>query len=534
MKSFGNSSSVFGARGVKAGLELAFAVLLLANAGLFGPAQAQFLDPGFNPGTGPNGEIYALKVDQAGRVVVAGAFTSCSGMPRTGIARYNPDGTLDSFAPVLTLPRKQGTPSVTQLVLEEDGSIIIAGGFAQVNGVARAGFARLTATGSLDTTYAPRPEVVSGVFRIARLAGGRLFVAESFPDPSNTHQFRYLMLLPDGTLDPSFVPGIASDYISSVALLPSGRVLIGGAFRSINGAPCYGFGRISADGTFDTSFNPPANLGAGDIALQSVSPDPNLPEELRFKLIVISGTNPLLRLGFNGELEFAYERGTCWQFFTLSADSDGSVLATGEALDAGGDCYGQALFRFLPDGLMDRSFWPVCATPPASMYGIHQGCIAVSAGKIFIGGNINSLNCQDCPRIVQLNSSPIPDEYVAFLLGSPVITKAKSGNGWIATLRIPVCTSAGLPVPGVAIRGNWTSYTASATLARSLAPVVKISDSAGECVFQQAFSRNEAAAQFNMTAVVPASGSGYYYNPLLDQLRPPFSCVNTSPRIYAP
>src|SRR4028118_657157 len=76
----------------------------------------------------------------------------------------------------------------------------------------------------------------------------------------------------DGSLDLSF--GNASikverARVEAVVLQPDGKILIGGSFTEYNGSPASMVVRLNADGTRDTTFNPPSmNEVVMAIALQ--------------------------------------------------------------------------------------------------------------------------------------------------------------------------------------------------------------------------------------------------------------------------
>ena len=78
--------------------------------------------------------MYAIKVLAGGKILIGGGFTSYNGTPVGGIARLNPDGTLDTtFNPGGT-----GATGVVQGVnVQADGRIIISSGsmsrFARAN-----------------------------------------------------------------------------------------------------------------------------------------------------------------------------------------------------------------------------------------------------------------------------------------------------------------------------------------------------------------------------------------------------------------
>src|SRR5204862_3007274 len=95
--------------------------------------------------------IQALAVQPDGKVVVGGIFSSIKGTNRNGIARLNADGTLDNSFNCGT-----GTNgAVSSIVLQPDGKMLIGGYFTAVNGTNRSGIARLNANGSLDSSFNP-------------------------------------------------------------------------------------------------------------------------------------------------------------------------------------------------------------------------------------------------------------------------------------------------------------------------------------------------------------------------------------------
>src|SRR6185436_1440237 len=107
------------------------------------------LDPSFNPGTGPDGDINAVAIQPDGRIVVAGYFNRFDGVSRSGIARLNADGSLDtSFDPGTGVGTVSVHPQAHTVALHADGKIVIGGYFRNVNGVARDGIAQLNANGS--------------------------------------------------------------------------------------------------------------------------------------------------------------------------------------------------------------------------------------------------------------------------------------------------------------------------------------------------------------------------------------------------
>ncbi|MGY8656899.1 MAG: delta-60 repeat domain-containing protein, partial [Verrucomicrobiia bacterium] len=86
----------------------------------------------FNPGAGANGTVRDLVIDNLGRLIIVGDFTLVNAIPRKGIARLNPDGSVDlSFAP--------GTGAVQGNIYAvaidpRDQRIVVGGNFSGFSG----------------------------------------------------------------------------------------------------------------------------------------------------------------------------------------------------------------------------------------------------------------------------------------------------------------------------------------------------------------------------------------------------------------
>lgn len=200
-------------------------------------------DATFNVGAGPNRDVLVpvakVALQSDGKIIIGGQLTAFNGTARTGIARLNTDGSLDSaFDPVLTFVGNDPSPEVLELVVQPDDKIIIGGEFTTVNGVAASDLARLNADGSLDQTFNP-PQGLYGL-PLALQPDGKIVVGG------------YLRLNADGSKDTSFV---SSSSYECVALQPDGKILGGGEGGVV---------RLNADGSVDDGFNPgtgPAGMG---------------------------------------------------------------------------------------------------------------------------------------------------------------------------------------------------------------------------------------------------------------------------------
>ena len=159
-----------------------------------GSADGSFHTPLIGPQLGFP-EVTALAVQSDGKILVSGGFTSVDGLTRVGLARLRADGMVDTdFVPG---PGGIGTAfgnavgPVAVITLQKNGKILIGGDFSSYGGVARSGLARLNTDGSLDTgfdigagfqegTGAPSSRSPGGVNGVAETAEGKLLVWGSF------------------------------------------------------------------------------------------------------------------------------------------------------------------------------------------------------------------------------------------------------------------------------------------------------------------------------------------------------------------
>src|SRR5438105_374502 len=157
----------------------------------------------FNPSVGA---VWSLALQPDGKVLVGGWIDEGQGY----LVRLNADGTVDNGFNAAV--GGEGTPlTVYSFCVQPEGKIVIAGEFTLANGQSRTNIARLN---------------------------------------------------PDGTLDMSFYPAASAgniqeeEHVSSMALQGDGKIVLSGVFGTLNGQPCGGLGRLNADGTRDTGFNP--------------------------------------------------------------------------------------------------------------------------------------------------------------------------------------------------------------------------------------------------------------------------------------
>jgi uncharacterized delta-60 repeat protein len=287
------------------------------------------LDTSFNPGTGANSPINATTLQADGKILIGGTFATYNEVPRRGIARLNTDGSLDtSFDPGAGIPGFATT--VSNIVVQGDGKIIIGGNFTSYNGVARNRIARLNANGTLDTSFNPGTGADNQVDAIA-LQGGKILIGGGFTTYNGVASNHIARLNSDGSLDPTFNPGTGTDgSINAIALHPDGTTYIGGLFSTYNGLARHGVAHLNADGSLNGGIikGTGANNYVRSVAIQSNG------------YVLIGGNfsayngvtrNGIARLDANLNLDLLFDPGAGVDNFvnTITVQPDEKILIAG-------------------------------------------------------------------------------------------------------------------------------------------------------------------------------------------------------------
>ncbi len=245
-------------------------VFILAAFAFFicfaGVAQAQSALDGFDPNA--NGTVTVVVLQSDGKILIGGAFTALSpnggaAVTRNGIARLNPDGTLDAaFNP-------NASGFVNAIAVQGDGRVLAGGLFTTIGGQTRNNIARLDAvTGAADSFD---PNANNRIRSIAVQADTRILACGDFTSIGGQTRNRIARLdATTGTAD-SFDPN-ANDIVNLIVVQADGRVLVGGNFNganSIGGQTRNRIARLDATTGLADSFNPNANNIVQSIAVQA-------------------------------------------------------------------------------------------------------------------------------------------------------------------------------------------------------------------------------------------------------------------------
>ncbi len=361
------------------------------------------LDTGFLNGlAGASGPVYSLAVHSDGKIVIGGFFALVNGTPRTRIARLNSDGTLDTgFGNGLA----GANNLVYSVALQPDGKVLIGGDFTTVNGTARGRIARLNADGTLDAGFGNGlAGANNSVLSIAMQADGKVLVGGAFTTVNGTARGYVARLNADGSLDTGLQNGLAgvSGDIYSIALQPDGKVLIGGLFTAVNGTARGYVARLNADGTLDTGFG--NGLAGADNTVNSVGLQPDGKVLIGGYFTTVNGTacGRIARLNADGSLDTGFGNGLTGansQVMSIALQPDGKVLIGGLFTTVNGTARGYVA-RLNADGTLDTGFGNGLAGADTWVYSI----ALQPDGKVLIGGWFTTINGTACVRIARLNA----------------------------------------------------------------------------------------------------------------------------------
>jgi uncharacterized delta-60 repeat protein len=328
-------------------------------------AAAGDLDPTFGTGgkviTGPPGPLstaHAVVLQPDGKIVVAGnAFDPIATGINFGLARYNPNGSLDtSFgtAGVVTTDFSNPNDQANAIALQPDGKIIAAG--ITYSNATRFDFAlaRYNPNGSLDTSFGNGGKVVTtlsalddSIHAIALQADGRIVVAGSHALGIAQIECALARYNANGSLDMTFGTGgivftkiFGGDEANAVAIQNTGKILVAGGAAGANFLL-----RYETNGSLDASF------GSGGLIVDFVNG--------------VSGVRAMV------------------------LQNDQKIVLAGDYFDSSQHFL---LIRHNPDGSLDSSFGAngVVSGPFSSPFTIGAAVAVAPNGKIVVGGSVRN------------------------------------------------------------------------------------------------------------------------------------------------
>jgi len=359
------------------------------------------LDTNFLSTAAINGSVYALAPLPDGRVIAAGTFTSVGASNLSGLARFNTNGTLDSWV----VASNAILGSVFAVRRQPDGRLLIGGDFynlgAPPDTLYYTRFARLNEDGSLDTnflagstSYLPLIDNATFDASIASIAvrdsDGAIAIGGNFTFVGTNDQKAFALFDSNGVFVSSFQPKLTNappgPFVSALAFQADGKLLIAGSFTNVNGSRRVNFARLNFDGSLDLTYS---NNVVGSISNILIQPDGRAVIAGPFTMVGSVAQFVTARLSTNGVVDTNWPVAFNSTAQALAFQLANSNIVVGGAFN-GGSLGKPYLARLNYDGTGDTIF-------PGSTAGGGQpsSTVRVTAfapdGSLFIGGDFTTV-----------------------------------------------------------------------------------------------------------------------------------------------
>lgn len=225
------------------------------------------LDTSFVPEIGG---LYLLKVElqDDGKILVGGSFSSVNGVNTRNFARLNNDGTIDTQFGIGI----SANNVVSAIELQENGKILVGGNFSSFNGSSRPSIVKLMGDGAFDPSFKP-VRISSNVSSIVTLPSNKILVSGTISANINVSPRKGIIrLLEDGSVDFSFSiyrVGLNTQdgNVYQIGLLDDGQILATGQFNSIDNVTKFGIAKFKRFGQVDPALFDFDGDGRSDIGV---------------------------------------------------------------------------------------------------------------------------------------------------------------------------------------------------------------------------------------------------------------------------
>ncbi|MEI9961772.1 MAG: Calx-beta domain-containing protein [Limisphaerales bacterium] len=268
--------------------------------------------------------------------------------------------------------------------------------------------------GDMDTLFNSTTSMNAGVLALALQSNGKILAGGNFTMVGNVTRNHIARLNPDGSLDTTFLNGLSGviGAVNAIVNQTDDRILIGGAFNSVNNVHFNFIARLMTDGTIDTSFNPGAGADGSIYALAEtfIGGARKLYVGGTFGSLNSVSSPSLIRLNNNGTVDTSFITGVGFDgpIYAIAAYPTNSVYA-GKVLVGGAFAHynGTSLkdiVRLNADGSLDVGFNAGTATNSTV-----NTIVIQPDGRILVGGSFTSVNGMAVNRLVRLNGDGSTD-----------------------------------------------------------------------------------------------------------------------------
>jgi uncharacterized delta-60 repeat protein len=261
---------------------------------------------------------------------------------------------------------------------------------------------------SLADTFNPGASGGSGasgymaVYALAVQPDAKVLVAGDFTRLGGQTRNYIGRLNADGTLDTAFNPG-GDNWTFALAVQPDGKILVGGWSGTLGGQVRSGLGRIYPDGSVDLGFNPSASGGVSYPGVYSLAPqaDGKIIVGGDFRMLGGRACTNIGRLNPDGTPDTTFNASANDIVYCLALQPGGGVLLGGPFTTVCGHARSR-IARLNANGSLDTGFNPGANDIPLAM-------VVQPDGRISVGGPFTSLGGQTRNYIGRLNADGTVD-----------------------------------------------------------------------------------------------------------------------------
>ena len=277
------------------------------------------------------------------------------------------------------------------------------GGYILPSGVGRTDFILPDFGNAARIIYTIVPErfTAPGISLPNLLLGGNFGRSEG-QVASRTASQNIVRIMPDGSLDTSFVSGVgvgANNFVTSILPLADGRIVVGGQFTSFDREPRRRIVRLLNNGAIDESFATGSNIDNDVLVLaESIAPATGQADGSTlvggiFNHVAGQPYGKLARLDPNGNLDMSFHPSIDLRVLSILVQSNGKIVIGGDFTNVNGTPVAH-IARLNYDGSLDKTFTAsVTGVPnndvnPTAVYVMK----ALSDGRIYLGGEFAQIN----------------------------------------------------------------------------------------------------------------------------------------------
>ncbi|RKR05672.1 putative delta-60 repeat protein/predicted secreted protein (Por secretion system target) [Flavobacterium sp. 90] len=322
------------------------------------------LDSTFDIKNGFDSNVFAVAVQSDGKIIAGGSFSTYQGVAQSYLVRLNADGTKDTS---FNMGSGFAGSSVASIIIQNDGKIMVGGGFTRYQGVAQKYLVRINPDGSIDTSFVNPSNFIymtsESVSNMYLQSDGKL-LATVYRSNGDDAVYRFNT---DGTVDttysiPSFsesaniLNGRSNADVNAITLLNDGKILIGGKYTYCRDIIDKGIVCLNSDGTRDSSFNKDTGLDAA-VFCSAVQTDGKTLIGGFFDNFQGVTQKKLIRLNADGSKDTSFNPDYKFnnEVSSILLQSDGKILVRGKFTETGNSPK-NSLVRLNPDGSLDTSF----------------------------------------------------------------------------------------------------------------------------------------------------------------------------------